>query len=128
MTEIHIVLVLVTLEQNLKHACKSTAHFPFASQLTIGRDAAIENTKDGMVYKCFGQFNLTDRCCLLKGRYHKTGKEVMEGRPLLHRLLGFKSRCKGCLKLIIKNYDAILSLKSEATIVLVMQTGKRADI
>jgi hypothetical protein len=88
MTEIHIVLVLVTLEQNLKHACKSTAHFPFASQLTIGRDAAIENTKDGMVYKCFGQFNLTDRCCLLKGRYHKTGKEVMDGRPLLHRLLG----------------------------------------
>jgi hypothetical protein len=33
--------------------------------------------------------------------YRKTGKEVMEGRPLLHRLLGFKSRCKGCLKLII---------------------------
>ncbi len=52
----------------------------------------------------------------------------MEGRPLLHRLLGFKIRCKGCLKLIIKNYDAILSLKSEATNVLVMQTGKQADI
>jgi hypothetical protein len=34
--------------------------------------------------------------------YRKTGKEVIEGRPLLHRLLGFKSRCKGCLKLIIK--------------------------
>ncbi len=33
--------------------------------------------------------------------YRKTGKEVMEGRPLLHRLLGFKCRCKGCLKLII---------------------------
>ncbi len=33
--------------------------------------------------------------------YRKTGKEVMEGRPLLHHLLGFKSRCKGCLKLII---------------------------
>ncbi len=33
--------------------------------------------------------------------YRKTGKEVMDGCPLLHRLLGFKSRCKGCLKLII---------------------------
>jgi hypothetical protein len=33
--------------------------------------------------------------------YRKTGKEVMEGRPLLHRLLGFKGRCKGCLQLII---------------------------
>jgi hypothetical protein len=28
----------------------------------------------------------------------------------------------------VDNYDAILSLKSEATIVLVMQTGKQADI
>ncbi len=33
--------------------------------------------------------------------YRKTGKEVMEGHPLLHRQLGFKYRCKGCLKLII---------------------------
>ncbi len=33
--------------------------------------------------------------------YRKTGKEVMEGHPLLHRLLGFKCRCTGCLKLII---------------------------
>jgi hypothetical protein len=60
--------------------------------------------------------------------YRKTGKEVIEGRPLLHHLSGFKGRCKGCLKLIIRNYDAIVSLKSEATIVLVMQTGKQADI
>ncbi len=33
--------------------------------------------------------------------YRKTGKEVIEGRPLLHRLLGFKGRCKDCLQLII---------------------------
>ncbi len=37
--------------------------------------------------------------------YRKTGKEVIEGRPLLHRLLGFKGRCKGCLQLIIMSYS-----------------------
>jgi hypothetical protein len=47
---------------------------------------------------CFAQ---RKRVVFRKEWYRKTGKEVMEGRPLLHRLLGFKSRCKGCLKLII---------------------------
>jgi hypothetical protein len=37
--------------------------------------------------------------------YRKTGKEVIEGRPLLHRLLGFKGRCKDCLQLIIMSYS-----------------------
>ncbi len=47
---------------------------------------------------CFVQ---RKRVVFRKEWYRKTGKEVMEGRPLLHRLMGFKSRCKGCLKLII---------------------------
>jgi hypothetical protein len=29
-----------------------------------------------------------EACCLSKGRYHETGKEVMEWHPLLHCLLG----------------------------------------
>ncbi len=37
--------------------------------------------------------------------FRKTGKEVIEGRLLLHRLLGFKGRCKGCLQLIIMSYS-----------------------
>ncbi len=47
---------------------------------------------------CFAQ---RKRVVFRKEWYRKTGKEVMEGRPLLHRLLAFKCRCKGCLKLII---------------------------
>jgi hypothetical protein len=33
--------------------------------------------------------------------YRKTGKEVMEGRPLLHRLLGSIKRCRVRVKLKI---------------------------
>jgi hypothetical protein len=47
------------------------------------------------------QVSLRPGVVFRKEWYRKIGKEVMEGRPLLHRLLGFKCRCKGCLKLII---------------------------
>ena len=50
-----------------------------------------------------GYAKFADSPVLSSGRYGtvKTGKEVIEGRPLLHRLLGFKGRCKDCLQLII---------------------------
>ncbi len=72
---------------------------------SVSKSAAAAKDDDASAWKTIKQRleMLIKRVVVFRKEwYRKTGKEVMEGRPLLHRLLGFKSRCKGCLKLIME--------------------------
>jgi hypothetical protein len=75
----------------------------YATNLAEGDNFGRSNPKYVGVDSCWELdcFAQRKHVVLWKEWYRKTGKEVMEGRPLLHRLLGFKCRFKGCLKLII---------------------------
>jgi hypothetical protein len=75
----------------------------YATNLTEGDTFGGSNPKYVRVDSCWELdcFAQRKRVVFRKEWYRKTGKEVMEGHPLLPCLLGFKSRCKGCLKLII---------------------------
>ncbi len=75
----------------------------YATNLAEGDTFGQSNPKYVGVDSCWELDCFAQRKCVVfqKEWYRKTGKEVMKGRPLLHRLLGFKSRCKGRLKLII---------------------------